>query len=94
MNTYKVTFYEENLEVASIVTFHNIGNQAQLLYLIASNIHVREYLPMVRCFRGEEELTVEVNHFLKGYLRDLKKTDISKLKPSYKPSYKPFRLIQ
>ena len=94
MSTYKITYFEENLEIASVTTFHNISSQHHLLSLVASNIYSLDLLPMVRCMRGEEDLTVETNKLLKGYLRDLKKTDISKLKPSYKPSYKSFHQHQ
>lgn len=94
MSTYKITYFEENLEIASVTTFHNISSQHDLLVLVSSFIYSLDLLPMVRCMRGEEDLTVETNKLLKGYIRDLKKTDISKLKRTYRPTYKPFHLHQ
>lgn len=95
MKTYKITFFEQNLEINSVVTFHNVVNQHEFLKLIATRIHTMELLPMVKCFCEDEDITIVFNKLLKSPLRKSNRLqDIEKIKVNTQVSYGPCHLHQ
>lgn len=95
MKTYKVTFFEQNLEIISVATFHNVVNQHEFLKLIATQIYTMELLPMVKCFCEDEDITIVFNKLLKSPLKKLKRLqDIEKIKVTNRVSYESYHLHQ
>lgn len=83
MKTFKVTFFEMNLDVNSIETYHNMGSDYDVALLVASNICAKGLLPLVKCFVNGEECTEAFNCLLKYRIKDITKNMRSLTEPNF-----------
>lgn len=72
MKTFKVTFFDKELDVVSVITFHNVEDQSALLNKIAIEIVTLELHEAVKCEAEGQSYTQVVNNLLKGIIEELK----------------------
>lgn len=72
MKTFKVTFFDKELEVVNVITFHNVEDQSAFLDNLAIQIVTLELLEVVKCEAEGESYTQAVNNMLKHRIEYLK----------------------
>jgi len=72
MKTFKVTFFDKELDVVNVITYHNVVNQAAFLDNIAIQIVTLELHESVKCEAEGESYTQAVNDLLKEIIKELK----------------------
>lgn len=72
MKTFKVTFFDKELDVVNVITYHNVVNQAAFLDNIAIQIVTLELHEAVKCEAEGESYTQAVNDILKEIIKELK----------------------
>jgi hypothetical protein len=75
MNGYKVTYYDKEMDIVSVLTYHNVVDQEALLHIIANNIVTLDLQEVVKCERDGESLTECVNVLVKKHVKDIRKAD-------------------
>lgn len=64
MKTFKVTFFDRNLDIYEVKTFHNVSNQAALLSNIANIIVSLDLFEAVKAEAEGKDYTQAVNGLL------------------------------
>ena len=72
MKTFKVTFFDKELEVVNVVTFHNVVNQSEFLDNLAIQIVTLELHESVKCEAEGKSYTQIVNELLKNRIEELR----------------------
>lgn len=73
MKTFKVTFFDKNMDVFKVETFHNVVNQSAFGEYLAILIDTLELAEVVRCESSEgKNYSEAVNYFLKEDLAELR----------------------
>lgn len=73
IRTFKVTFFDKNMDVFKVETFHNVSNQGAFCEHIAILIDTLELAEVVRCVDSEDvNYSEAVNHFLKYDLAEIR----------------------
>ena len=72
MKTFKVTFFDKELDVVSVITFHNVEDQSAFLDNLAIQIVTLDLLESVKCEAAGESYTQAVNNMLKHRIEYLK----------------------
>lgn len=72
MKTFKVTFFDKELEVVSVVTFHNVIDQSAFVENLAIQIHTLDLHEAVKCEAEGKSYTQAVNNMLQYSLQELK----------------------
>ena len=62
--TFKVTFFDNEMDVFTITTYHNVENQSSLIEWIARKIDVLGLHPAVKCEANGRSYTQVVNDLL------------------------------
>lgn len=72
MKAFKVTFFDKELEVVNVVTFHNVVNQSEFLDNLAIQIVTLELHESVKCEAEGKSYTQIVNELLKNRIEELR----------------------
>jgi hypothetical protein len=72
MKTYKVTFFDKELEVVNVITFHNVVNQSEFLDNLAIQIVTLDLHESVKCEAEGKSYTQIVNELLKNRIDELR----------------------
>lgn len=65
MTTFKITFYDKNMDVYEVKTYHNVENQSAMLENIQTRISTLDLLNMVKAEGNNgKNYTQAVNYFL------------------------------
>lgn len=64
--TFKVTFFDNEMDVFTITTYHNVDDQSSLVEWIARKINVLDLHPAVKCESDGVSYTQAVNNLLNG----------------------------
>lgn len=73
MKTFKVTFFDKELEVESVVTYHSVVDQSAFLTQVASRILALDLHHFVKCSSGDTSYTQVVNEQLVYEFKELDK---------------------
>lgn len=71
--TFKITFFEA-YDIFSVMTYHNVGDQHQIIERVANNIVTLDLAPFVRCEIDGEDTTGCFNYLLKYAIRRIEPT--------------------
>lgn len=75
MKTYKVTFFDKELDVFQVQTYHNVVNQSVLLQMISTMIHTLELHEYVKLECEGESLTEAANQLMRPMFKAMRKSD-------------------
>lgn len=64
MKTYKVTYFDKELEVFSVKTYHNVDNQSSLIDWVYNYITVLGLATVVKMYSGDTCYTPAINDIL------------------------------
>lgn len=65
MKTFKVTFFDKELDIVNVITYHNVTNQASLVETIAINIYTLDLHEAVKCESEGVSYTKGINELMK-----------------------------
>lgn len=72
MKTFKVTFFDKELDVFNVLTYHNVINQSAMLENIAILIDTLDLHTAVKAETEGKSYTQAVNNLLEYELADLR----------------------
>lgn len=64
MATFKITFFDKDLEVVEVKTYHNVENQSAMLENIKTRIQTLGLFNAVKAESNGKNYTQAVNYFL------------------------------
>ena len=73
MKTFKVTFYDKDLDVESVITYHSVVDQSSFLTQVACRILALDLHRYVKCFSEGISYTQVVNEQLEYEFDELDK---------------------
>ena len=76
MKTFKVTFYEKNMDILSVITFHNVDNQMAFVMNLAVQIDTLDLAEVVKCESDEgkawSNFSDSVNTIISALLKQIR----------------------
>lgn len=73
IRTFKVTFYDKNMDVFKVETFHNVSDQGAFCEHLAILINTLELQDVVRCeYSNGENCSEAVNYFVRHDLAEIR----------------------
>ena len=64
MKTFKVTYFDKELDVFSVKTYHNVDDQSILIDWVYNYIKVLDLAPVVKMYAGDVCYTPAINDIL------------------------------
>lgn len=64
MKTFKVAYFDKELDVFSVKTYHNVDDQSALIDWVYNYIKVLDLAPVVKMYSGDVSYTSVINDIL------------------------------
>lgn len=75
MNTFKITFFDKELDIVNVATYHNVIDQSAMLDNIAVQIVTLDLHEAVKAEANGESYTKAVNDLIKPRIESIREFD-------------------